>query len=71
MPAIIGKLFAIPAMRDYNYRVVLDREGRVASRYGVGEGQVLWLQLDHRVLAGQRVYTDATALKAALERATP
>ena len=39
MPAIIGKLFAIPAMRDYNYRVVLDREGRVASRYGVGEGR--------------------------------
>lgn len=71
MPALISKLFAIPAMRDYNYRVVLDREGRVASRYGVGEGQVLWLQLDHRVLAGQRVYTDATALKAALERATP
>lgn len=71
MPAIIGKLFAIPAMRDYNYRVVLDREGRVASRYGAGDGQVLWLQLDHRVLAGQQVYTDAAALKAALERATP
>ncbi|MBF8757692.1 FAD/FMN-containing dehydrogenase [Pseudomonas guariconensis] len=71
MPAIIAKLFAIPAMRDYNYRVMLDREGRVASRYGADDGQVLWLQLDHRVLVGQQVYTDAAALKAALERATP
>jgi len=71
MPAIIGKLFAIPAMRDYNYRVMLDREGRVASRYGVGDGQVLWLQLDHGVLSRQQAYTDASALKAALEAAKP
>ncbi|MCM8912814.1 FAD/FMN-containing dehydrogenase, partial [Pseudomonas inefficax] len=27
MPALISKLFAIPAMRDYNYRVLLDRDG--------------------------------------------
>lgn len=53
MPALISKLFAIPAMRDYNYRVLLDREGRVASRYSGQDGQVQWLQLREGVLVGQ------------------
>ncbi|QXH44904.1 FAD/FMN-containing dehydrogenase [Pseudomonas xanthosomatis] len=67
MPALISKLFAIPAMRDYSYRVLLDREGRVASRYAGAEGQVLWLALDHGVLVVQREFADAPELKAALE----
>lgn len=69
MPALIGKLFAIPAMRDYNYRVLLDREGRVADRYPAPEGQVLWLQLDHGKRVAQQNYDSATGLKTALERA--
>jgi hypothetical protein len=67
MPAVISKLFAIPAMRDYSYRVMLDRDGRVASRYAGTEGQVLWLTLDHGVLVEQREYADAAPLKAALQ----
>ncbi|MFV3406236.1 MULTISPECIES: FAD/FMN-containing dehydrogenase [Pseudomonas] len=67
MPAVISKLFAIPAMRDYSYRVMLDRDGRVASRYAGTEGQVLWLTLDHGVLVEQREYADAALLKAALQ----
>ena len=31
MPSLIGKFIAIPAMRDYNYRVVLDRDGTIAA----------------------------------------
>ncbi len=69
MPAIISKLFAIPAMRAYNYRVLLDREGRVASRYSGQDGQVQWLQLREGVLVGQHSFADAAALKAALENA--
>ena len=69
MPAIIGKLFAIPAMRDYNYRVLLDRDGRVASRYPGQDGQVQWLQLEQGKLVSQRAFADAPALKAALETA--
>ena len=69
MPALISKLFAIPAMRDYNYRVLLDREGRVASRYSGQDGQVQWLQLREGVLVGQHSFADAAALKAALENA--
>ncbi|PAV68873.1 hypothetical protein WR25_26090 [Diploscapter pachys] len=63
------KLFAIPAMRDYSYRVLLDRNGRVASRYAGDEGKVLWLALDHGVVAARNSYADADALKAALDQA--
>ncbi|MDP9519719.1 FAD/FMN-containing dehydrogenase [Pseudomonas putida] len=69
MPALISKLFAIPAMRDYTYRVLLDRDGRVASRYSVQDGQVQWLQLQQGVLVSQQSFADAAALKAALEKA--
>ena len=69
MPALVSKLFAIPAMRGYSYRVLLDREGRVASRYPGQPGQVQWLQLQEGRLVSQQAFTDAAALKAALERA--
>ena len=64
MPALISKLFAIPAMRDYSYRVLLDREGRIASRY---PGQVSWLRLKDGVLVSEQAFADAVALKAALD----
>ncbi|MGP6461609.1 FAD/FMN-containing dehydrogenase [Pseudomonas parakoreensis] len=71
MPALIAKMFAVPAMRDYSYRVMLDREGRVASRYPGAEGSVLWLQLKDGRLLEQHEYTDATQLREALEKARP
>jgi len=67
MPAIIGKLFAIPKMRDYSYRVLLDRDARIAPRYSAGEGQVLWLELSDGALVQQRQFHDAAALSTALE----
>ncbi|BBP72952.1 hypothetical protein PHLH6_49560 [Pseudomonas sp. Seg1] len=71
MPALIAKMFAVPAMRDYNYRVMLDREGRVASRYPGVEGQVLWLQLKDGRLLEQHQYANAIQLREALEKARP
>ncbi|VVQ21938.1 FAD/FMN-containing dehydrogenase [Pseudomonas fluorescens] len=71
MPALIAKMFAVPAMRDYHYRVMLDREGRVASRYPGAEGQVLWLQLKDGRLLSQREYANASELREALEKARP
>ncbi|WP_339451812.1 FAD/FMN-containing dehydrogenase [Pseudomonas sp. EA_5y_Pfl2_R50] len=71
MPALIAKMFAVPAMRDYSYRVMLDREGRVASRYPGAEGQVLWLQLKEGQLLSQREYANASELREALEKARP
>ena len=67
MPAPIASLFAVPAMRDYGYRVVLDRSGRVASRYPGEKAELLWLDLDNGELRGQRQFTDAGALRQALQ----
>ncbi len=69
MPAVISTLFAVPAMRDYNYRVLLDSQSRVASRYPAAEDQVLWLDLERGVLRDSRTFTDAQALRQALEQA--
>ncbi|KHA70248.1 FAD/FMN-containing dehydrogenase [Pseudomonas chlororaphis] len=71
MPALIARMFAVPAMRDYHYRVMLDREGRVASRYPGAEGQVLWLQLKDGRFLSQREYANASDLREALEKARP
>ncbi|HWD33019.1 MAG TPA: FAD/FMN-containing dehydrogenase [Pseudomonas sp.] len=68
MPALISKLFAIPAMRDYSYRVLLDREGSVATRYAGAEDKVLWLQLDKGQVVSQREYASADELRQALEQ---
>ncbi|WP_312937011.1 FAD/FMN-containing dehydrogenase [Pseudomonas sp.] len=70
MPALISKLFAVPAMRDYSYRVMLDRDGQVAGRYPAAEGQVLWLQLEQGMVQSQQTFASAQALKAALEKAS-
>jgi len=71
MPALIAKMFAVPAMRDYPYRVMLDREGRVAPRYPATEDKVLWLQLRDGQLVERHEYASAEQLAAALEQARP
>ena len=71
MPAVISTLFAVPAMRDYNYRVLLDRSGRVASRYPGAKTELLWLQLDAGRLVGERRFTRAEDLRRALQALAP
>ena len=71
MPRIIATLFALPKMRDYNYRILLDRDARIAPRYLAGEGEVLWLQLEDGKLVEQRVFREAGALKSTLETVEP
>lgn len=66
MPSLIGKLFALPKMREYSYRVVLDREGQVVPQYAVAEGQVLWLQLDNDTVVSKRALGNADELRKAL-----
>lgn len=68
MPSLIGKLFAIPAMRDYSYRVVLDRDGKVAANYPGAEDKVLWLQLDNGTLVSRQEFASADELRTALEK---
>ena len=67
MPGVIATLFALPKMRDYNYRILLDRDARIAPRYLAGEGEVLWLQLDGLQIVSQQVFTHTDDLRQALE----
>lgn len=71
MPALIAKMFAVPAMRDYAYRVLLDRDGRVAPRYPGATDKVLWLQLNNGHLQAQHEYATAADLRAALDQLRP
>jgi len=71
MPGPIATLFAIPAMRDYPYRVLLDRQARVVPRYPVEAGKVLWLGLDGGRVTVLRQFDDAAALRAALVDSAP
>ena len=67
MPSLIGKWFAIPAMQKYTYRVVLDRDGRIAAQYPGAEDQVLWLQLQDNTVVSQHTFTSAEQLQKALQ----
>ncbi|MFQ6572098.1 FAD/FMN-containing dehydrogenase [Pseudomonas sp. UM16] len=66
MPALISKLFAIPAMRDYSYRIMLDRDGKVVAQYPGAEDKVLWLQLEQGRVVVQKEYASADELREAL-----
>jgi hypothetical protein len=71
MPRLIAKMFAVPAMRDYSYRVMLDRDGRVAPKYPGAVDSVLWLQLKDGQLVAQHEYATAAQLREALETSRP
>lgn len=71
MPRLIAKLFAVPAMRAYNYRVMLDRDARIAPRYPAPVDKVLWLQLEDGKLVARHEYASATELRQALEQVQP
>ncbi|MEX5573361.1 hypothetical protein Q1J52_10565 [Pseudomonas lijiangensis] len=68
MPSVIASLFAIPKMRDYSYRVILDRDARIVPQYAGDEDKVLWLQLRDGQLVSQQQFSSADQLLAALER---
>ncbi|WP_183131708.1 hypothetical protein [Pseudomonas syringae] len=67
MPTIIAKMFAIPKMRDYSYRVMLDRDARIVPQYAGDDDKVLWLQLRDGQLVSQQQFGSADALRAVLE----
>lgn len=72
MPAIISKLFAVPAMRKRAYRMLLDRDGTATAAFPAVDKKVTLMQL--RALTVEHVdYVDSVAaLRAALQAtATP
>ncbi|MCI8211391.1 hypothetical protein AUC61_17830 [Pseudomonas sp. S25] len=68
MPSMI-KLVAVPAMRSAKYRILLDQDGRVATRYGGDRESVQWLTLKDGVVVNEQRFTDAEKLKQAVELA--
>lgn len=59
MPSLIAKWFALPAMRDRAYPIMLDKEGDATSKLHAKEDQVTVIFLDK--LAIQKVKYAATA----------
>ncbi|KWS97998.1 hypothetical protein AL049_12615 [Pseudomonas syringae pv. cerasicola] len=64
-------VFAIPQMRDYRYRVMLDREARIVPQYAGDDDKGLWLQLRDGQLVSQQQFGSADALRAALKKPQP
>jgi len=71
MPRLVAKLFAVPAMQSYSYRVMLARDARIAPRYPAPVDKVLWLQLDNGKLTARHEYGSAVELREALEQVKP
>ncbi|MHB9800973.1 FAD/FMN-containing dehydrogenase [Pseudomonas sp. MT3] len=71
MPAPISAMFAVPAMRDYRYRVLLDRDARIASRFDAQPDVVTWLRLERGKVVDTRRFDNAQALRQALEQGAP
>lgn len=71
MPTVIATAFAVPAMRDYSYRVMLDRSARIAPRYLAEDDAILWLQLRQGRVQAQQRFTQVGALRAALAALVP
>ena len=71
MPSLVASLFALPAMRDYSYRVVLDREPSLVPKLNAPEEGILWLELRGNQVLGRQVFTDSAVLGRALERLQP
>lgn len=68
MPRLVANRVLVPSMRDANYRILLDREGQVASGYNPSRGEVLWLTLEQGTLRERRQFSSAEQLKEALEQ---
>ncbi|ONH52340.1 hypothetical protein SAMN04490182_3527 [Pseudomonas cedrina] len=65
MPSLV-KMVAVPAMRSAKYRILLDRDGRVASEYKGDRDSVQWLTLKGGAVVQEQRFTDGTALKQAI-----
>lgn len=69
MPSLI-KMVAVPAMRSAKYRIMLDQDGRIATRYGGDRDTIQWLALKNGAVVSEQRFTDGEKLKQAIaERA--
>ncbi|QKF52326.1 hypothetical protein [Pseudomonas graminis] len=67
MPSLV-KMVAVPAMRSAKYRILLDRDARVASAYDGDRDTVQWLTLKNGAVVRQERFSDGEQLKQAIAK---
>lgn len=70
MPSLIGKLFALPAMRKRAYPIILDREGKLADGFKVKEEQVTVMFLDNLAITDTKLVKTGSELRTLLGSAS-
>jgi hypothetical protein len=67
MPALVTRLFALPAMRKRGYRIVLDREGTSTAQLPSAQGKVTVMMLDAGKITKIEILDSAAAVRALLQ----
>ena len=67
MPSLVANMFAVPAMRNRPYRMMLDRDGRATADFPSEAGKVTLLRLTDLRIDSIAYLDSAAALRAALE----
>ncbi len=67
VPRLVANRVLVPSMRSAQYRILLDRDGQVGSRYVEERSKVLWLELEDSKIVERQRFDSAQALRLALE----
>ena len=65
LPSLVQSML-VPSMRSAHYRILLDRDGKVAERYAGDRDSVQWLELKDGRVARERRFSDLASLRQAL-----
>lgn len=68
MPYLVSVMFALPAMRDYSYRLYLIREKGPGLRFPQKPGHMTLIRLKDRVIDSIDLFQSGTSLLEALEK---
>ncbi|MEQ9059827.1 MAG: hypothetical protein RLW61_10430 [Gammaproteobacteria bacterium] len=71
MPGFVTRMFAIPKMQKYGYRIFLDREGSLTAALPAREDEVTILTMNGLEVTSVEYVKDAAALVQAVAAARP
>ena len=66
MPSLISKMVAIPKMKNYDYPILLDKEGSISAKLPAKEDQVTLVKLDQNMIQSTQFFADSITLTQAL-----
>lgn len=67
MPGIIARLFAYPAMREYSYNIMLDKDGEASKGWPRKEDNISLLRIKQGKLISHTFYSDSNLLLNAIK----